>query len=148
NRCYLACKIKDAFPSVKVGSILGLMAKSKALKHWKVKKSSDVIVERGLTFNKMEMKGYKTSASYDGHGLFEKLLGIKELIKASEDEPILMLDLDKVNSPFAKSPYLVDYKIGGKYVDVDPDSNTLDYFQYVILMQYSEASIPLNYMNR
>ncbi|MEM0991549.1 MAG: hypothetical protein AAGI49_00870 [Bacteroidota bacterium] len=145
HQCYLACKIKDAFPNTKVSSILGLLAKSRALKHWKVKKSKATITERGLTFNKMEIKGYKTSTTYDGHGPFERLLGIKQLIQASNDQPILLLDLSKPNSPFAQKPYLVDYKIGGRYIGVDDRANTLQYFQYAILMQYSEASIPLNY---
>ncbi|MEM8526534.1 MAG: hypothetical protein AAGG68_17965 [Bacteroidota bacterium] len=145
SRCYLACKIKEKFPAITVSSILGLLAKSKALKHWKVKKGGPFTTDRGLVFNKMELKGYKTSASYDGHGFFEQLLGVKQLIKASADKEILLLDLDRSNSPFAQSPYLVDYKIGGRHTNIDPNSNTLQYFQYVILMQHSEANVPLNY---
>ncbi|MEL7122932.1 MAG: hypothetical protein AAFO07_26020 [Bacteroidota bacterium] len=60
---------------------------------------------------------------------------------------VLFLDLNKANSPFKLEPYLINYKRGNKKMNVDPNSNTLDYIQYAILMQHSDANIPLESIN-
>lgn len=142
GNCYLACKIKNQYPELKVNSILGLLAKSTVLKERKWKKGNETITERRLVFNKMIYSGYKTSKTWDGHGLFEQLDGINKLIKINKSNDISFLDLNKANSPFEEKPYLVSYRIGGKDVNVDLSGNTLEYFQYAILMKKSKANIP------
>lgn len=145
GRDYLACKIKKQYPEVRQHTVLGLLAKSSVLKGRKWKKSDEVISERGLVFERMVSKGHSTSKSWDGHGLFEQLEGVKFLLTASKREEILFMDLTREQSPFADKPYLVAYQRGGKGTQIDPGSNTLDYFQFVLLMIRSEPNVPLTY---
>lgn len=143
GNCYLACKIKNQYPNLKMTSISGLLAKSSVLKERNWKKEIKITTDRGLVFDKMAYKGFKTSKSWDGDGLFEKLEGINQLIKASKSSNVLFLNLNEQNSPFAKNQYLVNYSRGGKDINIAPESNTLEFFQYAILMKNSKANIPL-----
>lgn len=145
GRSYLACKIKRSFPEIKQHSVLGLLAKSSVLKRRKWKKSGDKIAERGVVFERMVYKGYRTSNSWDGHGVFEQLKGVNHLVRAAGSEQVLFVDLTKNENPFSEKPYLVAYQRGGKGTQIDPNSNTLDYFQFVLLMRKSKPNIPLGH---
>lgn len=145
GRSYLACKIKRGYPEIKQHTVLGLLAQSSVLKRRKWKKSGDKIVERGVVFERMVYKGYRASKSWDGHGLFEQLAGVNHLLRAVGTKQVLFLDLTKNESPFFEKPYLVAYQRGGKRTQIDPNSNTLDYFQFVLFMRKSKPNIPLGY---
>lgn len=143
GNCYVACKIKNEYPNLRLKSILGLLANSTVLKERKWKKSKESIVERGVSFDGMTYSGFKTSTTWDGHSMFEKLDGIDQLIRINRSKNISFLNLDNSNSPFKNRPYLVSYKKGGKNMKIDPSSNTLEYFQYVILMKNSVSNTPI-----
>ena len=148
GRDYIAGLIKKNFPDLKVSSILGLLTESEVLTEKKLKKTGEKIIERGLEYKVAAYSGFKTSTDDDGHSSSEKLLGIDELIQFSENINIVLLDLGLANSPFTKTPYLLAFEKGGEDFKIKHGSNTLDYFQYVILMRNSLPNTPLEESNQ
>ncbi|MEO1254866.1 MAG: hypothetical protein AAFY41_08280 [Bacteroidota bacterium] len=143
---YLAGMVKKSSPSIKSTTILGILARSNAMNERKLRKEGTVIGPTGLAFDRISYKGYSTSRSYEGDALFERLEGINALKKAAKKQEILTLSLAKEETPFNNGLTFIKNKIGPKYWKPDTSLSTLDYIQYVIYMQYSEAAIPFEEM--
>jgi hypothetical protein len=141
--CFLACRIKNEFPEIKIASVLGLLSKSTVMKQRNWKKSKETIQERGLTFDRMVYNGYKTSNFWDGDSFFEKLKGVRHLNKVTKSGELVYLDLNKKDTPFKRENYLVKYQRGGKEVFPSGEDNTLQYFQYIVFMKGSRSATPL-----
>ena len=140
---YIASKIKQGHPDIKTSSILGVMARSSVLKYRKLRKSGDLTGPMGHTFQQATYKGYSTSRSWDGDGLFEKLEGLPLVQKATGKNELLMLPLTQPGSPFHNGLNFVRYEKGGKRWRPDESLATTDYIQYLIYIQYSQANTPL-----
>lgn len=139
---YLAALLKEAYPNLKMETVLGLLARSNALKETKLRKTGHSFTERGLRFEAANYGGYKTAKSYDGHGLFEKVGGTNYLFKAAKGQDIMLIDLTKEDSPFTNSMYFVNYTRGGKKWQLVPNTVTTDYVQYILFMQHSPNNLP------
>ncbi|MEO1053982.1 MAG: hypothetical protein AAFX87_25315 [Bacteroidota bacterium] len=147
GKSYLAGIIKEKYPNLEMASVLGLLAKSKALKKRKYCKSDQIEGLQGFVFDGMEYCGYKVSSTYDGDGFGERLLGIQHLKRATKGKDILTLPLVKAASPFGQGLNFIGYKKGGKQFKLDPKLSTIDHFQYLIYMQHSEANVPFEELN-
>lgn len=139
---YIAGLIKKNH-ELKVTSILGVLAKSKALKNRKSKKSEVIYGPLGHKFTSTEYSGFSTSKSYDGDSYFEKLEGINHLRKNARKYDIISLPLMHKNSPFNQNLTFLMYKRGGKWWRPDEELATIDYIQYLIYIQNSRANTPM-----
>lgn len=139
---YLAARIKQAHPDLKLASIVGLLAHSKALKERVFKKNGEEIRERGVVFEAAACTGYKPSSTWDGHSLWERPMGIETITRRAGRMPYLWLDLTQDRSPFRDKPYLARYSRGEKTWPVDPNCVATDHYQYLLLMQFSASEIP------
>lgn len=122
-------------------SIQGLLAKSSVLKEKKFKKAPEVVI-KDLRFTGMAYNGFKHSRSWDGDSLFERAKGIGMLKKVAKSD-VILIDINKENSPFKSSDYLAAFSPGGKKWKLEEGKNTTDYFQYIIYIQNSTGICPL-----
>lgn len=141
----LAARVKT-HEDVKVTTILGLLTKSECYKNAKMKSMGPVYI-KGVKFKKAEYTGYKTSKSYDGDGLFERVKGMSDLKKIAGSEPITLFHLNRSASPYFNSIDFAGMSRGGRKWRTEEGKNTLDYFQHVILIQDSEGNVPLEELN-
>lgn len=148
GRTYVAGMLREAYPDLKMASVQGLLAKSKALKKVKKKRNGETVSGLGFEFEGMEYAGFKSSKSWDGHGIKESPKGLKELMRVSKGKELTMLSLIKEGSPFHRSDYFSSYEKGGKNWKVEEGSSTSDYFQYVILMQNSGTNVPYQELHK
>ena len=142
---YLAKLIKDSC-DVNVVSLIGMMTQSECLKKSKVSSDGQMVI-KGVKFRKAKYSGYKTSKSYDGDGIFEKVNGIKTLKKISGANDIMVFRLNGKDSPFNKTMKFANFSRGGKNWRVDENLAATDYFQYIILIKNSKSNIPLEEKN-
>ena len=140
---YIAGMIRKNHPNVKTTTLLGVMAKSSALKNRKLCKTEDIQGPQGITFKGAEYCGYTTSKSYDGDGMFEKLSGINSIQKIAGKKDIVILPLIKENTPFNTGSTFISYEKGGKRWRPDESLSTIDYIQYLIYIQNSKANTPV-----
>ena len=137
----LAKLMKDSC-DVNLVTIIGMMTRSECLKKRKFTADGNIHIKE-VKFRKAQYNGYKTSKSYDGDGLFEKVNGIKTLKKISGTNDIMLFKLDGSDSPFTSTMKFADFSRGGKNWKVDKNLAATDYFQYIILIQNSKSNIPL-----
>ena len=131
---------------IDVASIVGMLTESECLKKAKIKYSGPII-SKGVKFKGASYNGYKTSKTWDGDHLFERVNGIKRLKKISKDDQIRLFKLNGINSPFFENMLFVDFSRGGQKWQVEEDAVTNDYFQYVLLIKNSKPNIPLEEEN-
>gem|GEM_PF-2997601 len=139
---YLAGRIKQGHPELKLASIVGLLAHSKALKERVFRKNGEEIHERGVVFEAAECTGYKPSSTWDGHTLWERPMGIETITRRAGKRPYLWLNLTQEDSPFHEAPYLARYSRGTKTWPIAGHTVATEYYQYLLLMQYSDSGIP------
>ena len=135
---YIADKIKNR-TTTKVVSVIGMMQKSVCMKEREYKKEE--IQVKDLTLKTITYKGYKTSSFYDGDSFIEKVNGIKLLQNASKSD-VTLFKLSGANSPFNNSILFTNFSRGNRAWEIEPDSSTTDYFQYIFLINNSQACIP------
>ncbi len=140
---YIAGMIKKNHQNVRTATILGIMAKSSALKDRKLCKTEDIQGLQGITFKGAEYCGYTTSKSFDGDGLFEKLSGLSSIQKVADKKDVVILPLTKRNTPFNSGLTFISYDKGGKRWRPDESLSTIDYIQYLIYIQNSKANTPV-----
>jgi len=137
----LAKLIKDSC-NIKQVSIVGMLTNSNCLKHRKYKSEGTIII-RETKFKKASYNGYRTSKTYDGDYLFEKVNGIEKLKKISKDSECMLFKLNGEKSPLMNTMLFADFKRGGGKWKVEEGASTTDYFQYIILIKNSKPNIPL-----
>lgn len=143
----IASRLKEV---ASVISILGVMNNSECLVAPKYKKTGKKLQVKGLVLEEAEYAGEITAGrSMDGDGLFEKLKGIKYLIRVAKkvDSDTMIFKLNVENSPYVLSQDLSAFQTlrGKGNWRIQPNSNTTDYFQYVILMRNSEANTSIQH---
>lgn len=138
----IAAKLKSDVP---VTSIAGILYDSECLLSPDYKKTGEKLNTKGIILEKAEYTGdIKKRGGLDGDSFLQKLKGINHLSKHSRKQSsnILLLDLNKVNSPYQGSNHLSTFKLfrGRSKWRTNPEKSTTDFFQYVILMSNSDGN--------
>lgn len=129
-----------------VVSIVGMLTESECLKGSKFKYTQPIIIKE-TKFKGASYNGYKTSKTWDGDHLFERVNGIKWLKIISKDNQVMLFQLNETNSPFFDNMLFADFSRGGKKWEVEKGAVTNDYFQYILLIKNSKPNIPLEEEN-
>lgn len=136
----IAGLVKNA--GYKTTSIVCMLSESECLKTSKLKRGEPFEI-KGTTFRRSHYAGYSSSKFWDGDHLFEKVDGLKHLKKESGKNEVVLFQLNASRSPFYDSKLLAHFSRGGKKWQLEPNTSTTDYFQYVILVQNSATNVPL-----
>jgi hypothetical protein len=127
-------------------SIVGMLSNSECLKTRNLKSTGPISI-KGTKFKGASYAGYRSSKSWDGDHLFERVNGINILKKISKDEDVRLFRLDNNASPFFNRMLFADFKRGGKKWRVENNAVTNDYFQYILFIKNSKSNIPLEEEN-
>ena len=143
DNLYLAGRLKESNPDLKIYSILTHMADSEVLKNKKYCKEGS-IRRYGKKIRLASICGSITSKKLDGNTKDEKILGIDELRTKTNKGEITLVALNSIREEDLRKRYYLDY-ISGKNPDglrFESDKSTLDYFQGLIFIRGSSANEP------
>lgn len=145
---YLANRLKDSLNNeIKLTTILGLMANSEVLKERKASRGKKIYI-RDYKFHGVDYNGYKTSKSWDGDSILERVNGISMLKRISKDNDVTLFKLDGDTSPFEELLFFIDYKRYRESLfrkgiwQTEKGSSTTDYIQYILFIQESKSNRP------